>query len=162
MKRARASWIMSLLFRSLHPPSLLPVYNTRYLSISKIRIKRYHSTNENRAVKLDYEVYNPPSTTSKGPLLILHGLLYVPSHPIPSHPSHPYSYQTPSGSKQNWRSLSKLLSNALNRKIYTIDLRNHGSSPHARPHTYSAMADDVRMFIKNEGLGGVSLLGHSM
>lgn len=43
------------------------------------------------------------------------------------------------------------------------DLRNHGHSPHAIPHTYSAMATDIHAFMEQQGLkSGVNLLGHSM
>jgi hypothetical protein len=43
------------------------------------------------------------------------------------------------------------------------DLRNHGASPHAEPHTYSAMALDLANFMKQRGLeSGVNLVGHSM
>jgi hypothetical protein len=48
------------------------------------------------------------------------------------------------------------------RPIYALDLRNHGTSPHATPMTYEAMASDVHRFIEDKGLKGVALLGHSM
>ncbi|KAF6759822.1 mitochondrial protein [Ephemerocybe angulata] len=75
------------------------------------------------------------------PLVILHGLF---------------------GSKRNWKGLSKALHRALDRPIYALDLRNHGASPHVRPHTYQAMAEDVHGFIREKGLTNISLLGHSM
>ncbi|KAH9481824.1 Abhydrolase domain-containing protein C22H12.03 [Psilocybe cubensis] len=46
--------------------------------------------------------------------------------------------------------------------IYALDLRNHGTSPHATPMTYEAMAGDVHAFIQERGMKDVSLLGHSM
>ncbi len=43
------------------------------------------------------------------------------------------------------------------------DLRNHGTSPHAEPHTYAAMATDISHFLQKKGITqGVNLLGHSM
>lgn len=42
------------------------------------------------------------------------------------------------------------------------DLRNHGSSPHARPMTYTHMAADVLDFCHKLSLSNISLLGHSM
>lgn len=42
------------------------------------------------------------------------------------------------------------------------DLRNHGTSPHAEPHSYSVMASDVLYFFRTHHLLNVSLLGHSM
>ncbi|CAD6564921.1 MAG: hypothetical protein TREMPRED_000399 [Tremellales sp. Tagirdzhanova-0007] len=47
--------------------------------------------------------------------------------------------------------------------VYTLDLRNHGSSPHAEPHTYEAMAGDLACFFRSQKLSsGINLLGHSM
>lgn len=47
--------------------------------------------------------------------------------------------------------------------VYSLDLRNHGTSPHARPHTYDAMAKDVARLMDEQGLEkGVNLMGHSM
>ncbi|KAF9048875.1 Alpha/Beta hydrolase protein [Panaeolus papilionaceus] len=71
--------------------------------------------------------------------------------------------QDSSGSKRNWGSLCKALHRDLpDRPIYTLDLRNHGTSPHATPMTYSAMAADVLKFIEDKKLQDVALLGHSM
>ncbi|KAJ1953009.1 hypothetical protein EC988_003241 [Linderina pennispora] len=81
----------------------------------------------------------PPS--SKPPLVILHGLF---------------------GSKQNWRAIAKKLSAQLGRDTYSVDLRNHGDSPHVAPHTYSAMSGDIVRFIEDHGLGRAVLVGHSM
>jgi hypothetical protein len=84
-----------------------------------------------------------------------------------------------SGSKQNWRSLARAFAQRLGMPAYALvryvtsyvecaddvpkDLRNHGHSPHAEPHTYAAMAGDIAHFFKSQGLtSGVNLLGHSM
>ncbi|KAI9338632.1 Alpha/Beta hydrolase protein [Pilaira anomala] len=66
------------------------------------------------------------------------------------------------GSKQNWTSLAKAMSNRLSRTVYTIDLRNHGDSPHRNVHTYEAMSNDLVEFISQEGIQDPILLGHSM
>ncbi|PFH45799.1 hypothetical protein AMATHDRAFT_157816, partial [Amanita thiersii Skay4041] len=66
------------------------------------------------------------------------------------------------GSKRNWTSLSRALARNLGRPVYALDLRNQGTSPHARPMTYESMAGDVRRFVKDKGLEGVTLVGHSM
>ena len=73
------------------------------------------------------------------PLLILHGLL---------------------GSGDNWIPHATLL--AVNFSVFTIDLRNHGRSPHAAEFDYDVMAADLAAFIRDQGLGPVNLLGHSM
>lgn len=64
--------------------------------------------------------------------------------------------------KRNWNSLSKAFYQSLGRPIYTLDLRNHGSSPHVEPMTYAAMAADVLAFCRKHHLEEASLLGHSM
>lgn len=73
-------------------------------------------------------------------------------------------YEKPgSGSKRNWRTLSKAIHRALiDRPVYALDLRNHGMSPHVRPHTYQVMAEDVQNFLHEKGLKDASVLGHSM
>lgn len=64
--------------------------------------------------------------------------------------------------KRNWLSLSKAFLRDLQRPVYALDLRNHGSSPHAEPMTYESMATDVLHFLRSNSLSKVSLLGHSM
>lgn len=73
------------------------------------------------------------------PILIIHGFL---------------------GSSDNWRSLSKQLGRYY--KVFALDLRNHGHSPHDRVMSYSAMAEDVRELLDNEGLSAAHLIGHSI
>ena len=73
------------------------------------------------------------------PLFILHGLF---------------------GSLDNWQTLGKQL--AENHKVYLIDLRNHGKSPHSSDFSYQEMAQDVAELIKDEQLDKVSIIGHSM
>ena len=73
------------------------------------------------------------------PLLILHGLF---------------------GNLRNWNWHARELSS--NFQVYTLDLRNHGESPHSPHMTYPEMASDVLEFIDRQGLAGVYLLGHSM
>jgi esterase len=73
------------------------------------------------------------------PLIILHGLL---------------------GSSDNWRAISKRLSPSY--KIYSVDLRNHGRSPHSEMMTYPAMADDLRELLELEKVSECHLVGHSL
>ena len=73
------------------------------------------------------------------PLIILHGLL---------------------GSAENWRTAGKQLSKDY--KVYTVDLRNHGGSPHSPIMTYPKMAEDLRELLDHEKLSEAHLLGHSM
>ena len=73
------------------------------------------------------------------PLIILHGLY---------------------GSSDNWLNIGKKL--ATSHKVYLLDQRNHGRSPHSDIHTYPAMRDDLLEFMDREGLEKATLLGHSM
>lgn len=73
------------------------------------------------------------------PLLILHGLL---------------------GDMDNWRSQARRLS--ASRRVITLDLRNHGDSPHVKGMSYREMADDVIKVAQHEKIDRFDLLGHSM
>ena len=75
----------------------------------------------------------------KAPLVILHGLL---------------------GSSRNWQTAGKELT--ADYHVLALDLRNHGSSPHADEMSYAAMADDVVAWMDAQGLAQVTLMGHSM
>jgi len=89
---------------------------------------------------LHYKIYSGgDKQKNTPPLLILHGLL---------------------GSMDNWRSQAKRL--AQSRTIITIDLRNHGHSPHLAGMSYKEMAMDVIAVLRHEKLAEVDLLGHSM
>ncbi|TXT07374.1 hypothetical protein VHUM_03094 [Vanrija humicola] len=101
-------------------------------------------TYANTTVDLAYDLTLPPKPRPEADgqsLLIAHGLF---------------------GSKQNWRSLAKGFAQKLGMPVYTVDLRNHGASPHATPHTYAAMADDLAAFMAKHDLQRVNLMGHSM
>ena len=73
------------------------------------------------------------------PLLILHGLL---------------------GSSDNWTTVARDLAEFYT--VYALDLRNHGRSFHSDHFQYPVMADDVKLFIEQQGVEKVSLIGHSM
>ena len=73
------------------------------------------------------------------PLIILHGLF---------------------GSGDNWQTLAKQY--AETHKVYLVDQRNHGHSPHSDEFSYELMAADLAELIEDEGLENISILGHSM
>lgn len=79
--------------------------------------------------------------TTAFPIVVLHGLF---------------------GSKQNWRALAKSIALATSQTVHTLDLRNHGESPHSDEHSYRDMADDVVDFIKENIKSKASIVGHSM
>ena len=64
------------------------------------------------------------------------------------------------GSSKNWVNIAKELSKILN--VYTLDLRNHGDSPHIDSHTLKDMIQDLKEFLEDRGIESVILLGHSM
>ena len=73
------------------------------------------------------------------PLVILHGLF---------------------GSSKNWHSLAKQFAEKFS--VYSVDLRNHGSSFHDAQMNYQVMAEDVEALISHLGLQRYSIIGHSM
>ena len=77
-------------------------------------------------------------TNAKTPLVIAHGLF---------------------GSGRNWGVMAKRLSDT--RRVISLDLRNHGSSPWQDDHSYPTLASDLAELIVSIG-GPVDLLGHSM
>ena len=85
-------------------------------------------------------VLNFKSEGTSGPfVVILHGLL---------------------GSSGNWRSIARKLGET--HRVYCLDLRNHGASPHVDTMTYPDMADDVRGFLDEHGIDAATVVGHSM
>jgi len=74
------------------------------------------------------------------PVVILHGLL---------------------GSSDNWQTFGKQLGSS-GYKIYLVDLRNHGLSPHSEEMNYAVMAEDVNELFKTEGLEKAVVIGHSL
>lgn len=73
------------------------------------------------------------------PLIILHGVF---------------------GSSDNWQTVGKVLAEQY--KVYLVDLRNHGNSPHSDDFNYDLMAKDIRELIDDEDIESAYLLGHSM
>lgn len=63
------------------------------------------------------------------------------------------------GSARNWGVIAKRLSDA--RRVVTVDIRNHGSSPWFETHSYEDMSSDLAEVIAHLG-GPFDVLGHSM
>jgi pimeloyl-ACP methyl ester carboxylesterase len=74
------------------------------------------------------------------PLLILHGLF---------------------GQSDNWNTLAKNFA-GLGFRVFSIDQRNHGLSPHSEIWDYTSMAADLLELIDDHQLKDPVLLGHSM
>ena len=73
------------------------------------------------------------------PLVILHGLF---------------------GSLDNWQTHAKNFSKYF--KVYIVDQRNHGRSPHSDEFSYELMVEDFNEFVEGQGLDDFVLIGHSM
>jgi esterase len=73
------------------------------------------------------------------PLLILHGLF---------------------GSSDNWLTIAKQL--AEDYRVFIIDQRNHGQSPHSEEWNYTVMAKDIADFCVQHQLENIYIVGHSM
>lgn len=64
------------------------------------------------------------------------------------------------GAAQNFGAIAKQL--AARFRVISLDLRNHGASPHVRAMPYPAMADDVAQTLAGLGVGPAAIVGHSM
>jgi len=73
------------------------------------------------------------------PLVIVHGFL---------------------GSSRNWQSAAAELGKQF--RVYALDLRNHGDSPHTDEHSYEVKVEDVVAWMDARNFGRAILLGHSM
>lgn len=73
------------------------------------------------------------------PMIILHGLF---------------------GASDNWLSIGKVLAEQY--KVYLVDQRNHGQSPHDDEFSYPAMAGDLKEFIEQHDIDNPIIIGHSM
>jgi esterase len=90
-------------------------------------------------MKLFFREYKPVAGTGKQPIVILHGLF---------------------GSSDNWLTQAKIYAEEYH--VYTVDLRNHGQSPHDDAFDYAAMVEDLAEFFTDNHLDEVTLIGHSM
>jgi esterase len=88
----------------------------------------------NETVALNYQ-----ETGDGRPIVILHGLF---------------------ASLRNWRSIAGELSDHY--RVITVDLRNHGDSPHVPQMGYPAMAADLSRLMRRLSITDASIIGHSM
>jgi len=64
------------------------------------------------------------------------------------------------GSLSNWQPVARRLSGHF--RVHTVDLRNHGASPHHDEVNYPLMAGDLLKFMEHERIPEASLSGHSL
>ncbi|KAJ0173007.1 hypothetical protein K1T71_011183 [Dendrolimus kikuchii] len=94
------------------------------------------------AVSLSHKIIREGSMDpEEPPVFILHGLL---------------------SGKRNWKSIAKTIGNMTRRTVITVDLRNHGGSPHVNSHKYEDMAADILQLFRRLGTKRASLVGHDM
>jgi len=86
---------------------------------------------------LNYKLYGVLDHSP--PVVMLHGLL---------------------GSLDNWNSQAKKLSSY--RSVISVDLRNHGDSPHVKGMSYREMAEDIITLLSYLNIKHCYLMGHSM
>ncbi|CAL4150918.1 unnamed protein product [Meganyctiphanes norvegica] len=145
MNRSREHKKINMIFR--HHSSLWALQkHTRGIYEVSYSKSRYISTTvlKRRAITMTYNSY--PSNTSSSsknllPIVIMHGLF---------------------GSKMNWKSLAKAISQRTNRHVYAVDARNHGDSPHTPDLDYSLLGEDLINFLKEQSIEKAILMGHSM
>ena len=90
-----------------------------------------------QTVKLEFESFGEQHADC--PLIILHGFF---------------------ASARNWRSIARQLS--VERRVYVLDVRNHGNSAHCARMDYPSMAADLGEFMDSQQIKTADLLGHSM
>jgi esterase len=64
------------------------------------------------------------------------------------------------GSLDNWHTVAKELGESF--QVYTLDMRNHGYSPHSDEMSIDLMVQDVKEFCTELNLFSINLVGHSM
>jgi esterase len=73
------------------------------------------------------------------PLIILHGLF---------------------GSSDNWITIARKLGES--HRVFILDQRNHGDSPHSEEFSYEVMASDLKGFVDDLSISNFALIGHSL
>jgi len=64
------------------------------------------------------------------------------------------------GSLDNWHPIALRLAESF--RVFALDHRNHGQSPHSTEMDYPVMAADVDRFLTGRGLASAMVIGHSM
>ncbi|XP_016922994.2 sn-1-specific diacylglycerol lipase ABHD11 [Drosophila suzukii] len=108
---------------------------------AKVLSRKEYSSEAPEPLELSFDLYTGENPETRPPLVTYHGLF---------------------GSKQNWRGISRALVRKVPRKVYAIDSRNHGESPHSEVHTSRAMSEDVRLFLEQHSHPNAACMGHSM
>lgn len=93
-------------------------------------------------VNLSYKIIeNVTEASDNTPVFVLHDLL---------------------SSKNQWNGLGKTIHTITKRPIVTIDLRNHGKSPHVNSNKYEEMSADVQQLLDKLSVANAYFLGHGI
>lgn len=104
-------------------------------------VRRVGSTSVRR-MHLHVEQLSPPATARREALVFVHGLL---------------------GNGVNFRSIALAKPFTSHYDVLTVDLRNHGRSPHSdEPMTLETMADDLVETMNARGHTEFTIVGHSL
>lgn len=110
-----------------------------------LRINEVKPLPQREIVELPRQAMKPKSDIAidnlKTPLVLVHGLF---------------------GSKQNYTSVGRHIASLTGREVFGLDMRNHGSAPHAAPHNYITMARDTINHLEKSIKQPVVLAGHLM
>ena len=90
-------------------------------------------------MQLHYQTLGNTTLDKAQPLILLHGLF---------------------GSSDNWGAVAKHFSQHY--QVISVDLRNHGKSPHNESQSYTDMANDLLALCNALSLDRIHLLGHSL
>lgn len=113
----------------------------RYKSSLKF-ITNWKKITARTAITLSYKIFgDSDNSDDEPPILIFHGLL---------------------DNKLKWNSTGKTILNMTKRAVVTVDLRNHGDSPHVNSHKYDDLAADILYLFDKLSITKASLLGHGM
>eukprot|EP00659_Diplonema_papillatum_P001607 gene1607-2405_t len=94
------------------------------------------------AVELHALTTEPKEKRPLPPFIVVHGML---------------------GNCNNWRSISRGLADETGRTVHSVDLRNHGSSPHSNVMSIEAMGTDLLHFIETRTKEKRAvIIGHSL
>ena len=64
------------------------------------------------------------------------------------------------GMLDNWHNIARKLSET--HTVYSVDVRNHGGSPHDEEMNYSVIGEDLKHFLKDHNINRANFIGHSM
>ncbi|WP_369600694.1 alpha/beta fold hydrolase [Hahella sp. SMD15-11] len=64
------------------------------------------------------------------------------------------------GSMENLGAIARLLAGEF--EVHSLDMRNHGRSPHTDHMDYATMSQDILKYMNRAGLDQAAMLGHSM